>query len=138
VSTVSYMENVNEEDLMSKGQVKYENTYQLEPSERFPVKPMQMMLEEVLAEFLEEQTYEKDNCPKLTKSISDVVKSRAKELVNPRYKIICVAHIGQIGGQGVRIGSRCLWNTQHDNCANAVFKNSTLFAIASVYGIYYD
>ena len=72
VSTVSYMENVNEEDLMSKGQVKYENTYQLEPSERFPVKPMQMMLEEVLAEFLEEQTYEKDNCPKLTKSISDV------------------------------------------------------------------
>jgi len=115
-----------------------ENTFQLEPKYRFPVKPIRMMLEEVLAEFLEDQTYEQDNCPKLTKSISDVVKTRAKDLIDPRYKIICVAHIGQVGGQGVRIGSRCLWNTQHDNSATTMFKNSSLFAIASVYGIYYD
>lgn len=138
VSTVSYMENLHEDELTAARHIKYENTYRLEPSERFPLGAVRLMLEEVLTELLEEQTYERDNCPKLTKSISDTVKIRAKGLVDPRFKLICVTHIGQVQGQGVRIGSRCLWNTKHDNSATYMFKNSSLFAIASVYGIYFD
>jgi len=138
VSTVSYMENLQEEN-SNPGGIKYENTYKLEPTKGgFPVKLLNIMLEEVLTDFLEDQIYEQDNCPRFTKSISEIIKTKAKDIIDPRYKVICVTHIGQQSGQGIRIGSRCLWNTKHDNCASVVYKNSSLFAISSIYGIYYD
>merc|ERR1719489_489907 len=124
------MENLQEEN-SNFGGIKYENTYKLEPTKGgFPVK--------LLTNILEDQVYEQDNCPRFTKSISEIIKTKAKDLIDPRYKVICVTHIGQQSGQGIRIGSRCLWNTKHDNCASVVYKNSSLFAISSVYGVYYD
>lgn len=72
VSTVSYMENLQEENSNSGG-IKYENTYKLEPTKGgFPVKLLNIMLEEVLTDILEDQVYEQDNCPRFTKSISEV------------------------------------------------------------------
>ena len=72
------------------------------------------------------------------KSLSDVIKSRVKEMNFPRYKIICNVVIGQRQHQAIRFASRCLWNSNLVSCASASYENSTLFAIATVYGLYYD
>lgn len=67
-----------------------------------------------------------------------VIKAKVKELMIPRYKIICLVHIGQMGDQSIRIGSRCLWDHVNDSFACSEFKNNSLYAIASVYGVYYE
>jgi hypothetical protein len=41
----------------------------------------------------------------------------------PRYKIIVQSTIGQLKDQGVRVASRCLWDTSVDNYAAVNFQN---------------
>lgn len=65
-----------------------------------------------------------------------MVRARIKELMIPRYKIICLVHIGQLGNQCVRIGSRCLWDSAYDTFATYEFKNKSLFAVCTVYAVY--
>ena len=54
----------------------------------------------------------------------------------PRFKIVCMIHIGQLKEQSMRIGSRCLWDPTNDSFASFEFRNNSLFAIGTVYGIY--
>ena len=54
----------------------------------------------------------------------------------PRYKIIAIVHIGQLNDQGLRLGSRCLWDQGQDTFASYEFRNNSLFAVGTVYGVY--
>lgn len=119
-------------------EVVMENTFKMTPDRKFPEGDVRSILEEILTERLTSAKYDADQCRQLSKSISDTVKNRVKELNIHRYKIICLVHIGQLGNQAMRIGSRCLWDTNHDTFASFEFKNSSLFASATVYGVYFE
>ena len=41
----------------------------------------------------------------------------------PRYKIVVQVTLGQMKDQGVRVASRCLWDTQTDNYASVEYSN---------------
>jgi hypothetical protein len=41
----------------------------------------------------------------------------------PRFKLVCQATLGQMKDQGVRVASRCLWDTSVDNYASVNYKN---------------
>jgi len=79
-------------------------------------------------------------CAELTQhtSLPQVIKARVKDLVLPRYKIVVVTHIGQLSGQGMQISSRCLWDPATDTFSSYVFKNTSLFALAVVYAVYFE
>ena len=73
----------------------------------------------------------------LVKEIADKIKEQCKEKLNlPRYKLISQVTIGQRKDQGVRISSRCLWDTSTDQCASASFQNELIWASALVFGLY--
>ena len=115
-----------------------ENTFKMTPDKKFPERDVRSILTEILSETLADTKYDVDQCRQLSKTISDAVKNRVKELSVQRYKIICIVHIGQLGKQAVRIGSRCLWDTTFDSFASCEFKNTSLFAVATVYGVYFE
>ena len=117
---------------------KIENTYQMEPAKKFPEANVRDILKEVLAETLAEVNYEPNTCRQLTKTISDDVRHRVKEMRIPRYKIICLVHIGKLGKQAMRVGSRCLWDTNFDTYTSYEYKNGSIFAVATVYGVYFE
>ena len=119
-------------------EVAMENTFKMTPDRRFPERDVRSILKEILTERLAEAKYDADQCRQLSKSISDTVKNRVKDLNIQRYKIICLVHIGQLGNQAMRIGSRCLWDTNCDTFASFEFKNGSLFAAATVYGVYFE
>ncbi|KAG8507925.1 Tctex1 domain-containing protein 1, partial [Galemys pyrenaicus] len=112
VSTVSYMDEPNQSDEASLLPVRMENTYQLGPTKHFPVVTVNHILKDVLTHHLQDEQYEPEFCRQMTKTISEVIKARVKDLVIPRYKLIVIVHIGQLGGQSILIGSRCLWDTK--------------------------
>ena len=66
------------------------------------------------------------------------VKAQVKSMMLPRYKIICLVHIGQLLDQGLKVSSRCLWDASNDTSASYEFRNSSMFASAMVYGVYYE
>lgn len=48
-----------------------------------------------------------------------------------RYKIVVQMTIGQMEDQGVRVVSRCLWDTATDN-----YEHQSLWCSALVYGVH--
>lgn len=65
-----------------------------------------------------------------------MIRSRVKELQIPRFKVITVVTIGSVNGQGMTVGSRCLWDAAVDMQSSFEFKNQHLFAVGIVYGVY--
>lgn len=119
---------------------KIANTYKLKPDEdkRFQSKAVEDVMHEVLESQLSGVTYSADKCKYLTSSVADEVKEKIKQLKFDRFKIVCVVHIGQQEGQCMRIASRCLWDTAQDRMATSYFSGDTLFACATVFGIYQE
>ncbi len=54
----------------------------------------------------------------------------------PRYKIVVQVVLGQNKQQGVRVATRCLWDTETDNYASYTFTNESLWCTAMVFGLY--
>nr|XP_033773057.1 tctex1 domain-containing protein 1 isoform X2 [Geotrypetes seraphini] len=131
ISTVSYSEESGHYDEVVQPAVQMENTFQL-------VATVNNILEEVLTSYLQEERYEAELCRQMTKTISEVIKARVKDLMIPRYKIIVLIHIGQLNKQSMRIGSRCIWDTTNDTFSSYALQNGSLFAVANVYGVYFE
>ncbi|MBN3302226.1 TC1DA protein, partial [Amia calva] len=115
-----------------------ENTFQTAPAKRFPVATVNNILKDVLTSYLQEERYEAELCRQMTKTISEVIKARVKDLMIPRYKIIVLISIGQLNEQNMRVGSRCLWDPTNDTFSSYSFRNDSLFAVANVYAVYFE
>lgn len=80
-----------------------------------------------------------DGFETLSKDIADKIKEKIKCTLHiPRYKLVTQVTVGQMKDQGVRITSRCLWDTSTDNYATASFQNQHIWASAIVFGLYTD
>ncbi|CAK8675879.1 dynein light chain Tctex-type 5-B-like [Clavelina lepadiformis] len=124
--------------LMKKFSAKYQNTYKLDPDQRFETAKVQAITEQVLLDNLEDVEYNVAEARHLTKTISDKILKAVKHLGYTRHKIIAIVNIGQLRDQGIRLGSRCLWDTKRDNSATASYEGKTLWANATVFGVYYE
>ncbi|XP_071838432.1 dynein light chain Tctex-type 5-B-like [Apostichopus japonicus] len=136
MSTISYMDEPRESRI--EPPVSFEPTYQLGPEKHFPVTAVKSILKDVVGRHLDNRQYEPEFCKETTKAISEDVKSRVKLMKLGRYKIICLVHIGQLKDQGLHVTSRCLWDADSDNSSSFEYRNSTLFAVATVFGIYHE
>ena len=80
-----------------------------------------------------------DELENLSKDVADKIKEKCKQSLNiPRCKILVQVTIGQMKDQGVKITSRCLWDTATDNYATVSFQNQHIWASAIVFGLYAD
>ncbi|XP_066548003.1 dynein light chain Tctex-type 5-B [Amia ocellicauda] len=119
-------------------EIQFENTYKTKPDEgcHFNSAKFQGLLEATLDSYLGESGYSPVTCGQLSQNLSDLIRSKAKDITPPRYKLVCLVILGQCNDQGVQVASRCLWDTESDNFAVATVQNSSIFAVASVYGLY--
>ena len=116
----------------------YENTYKLEPAVKFESGKVTKIIETVLEEQLKDEVYDQKSCKQMVLTLSEIIKSRVKDLAYHNYKLVCVVSIGELKEQGFRMGSRCCWDVKWDNFATGNYKNKSLFAIGTVWGLYYE
>ncbi len=85
-------------------------------------------------------SYDAKKCPQQTKDLSDdILRETRNCLVNSsRYKLVSHIVIGQLTDQDVRVASRCLWDTQFDNCVCVTYKNNDLYAVVTLFAVYYE
>ena len=114
------------------------NTYQMEPERKFKPTEIQKLVYNVLEERLEDTTYDPDNCRHLVVSLANEIRHRVKQMGFARYKIVCMVDMGSIAEQGLRVASRCLWDKVQDSLGTATFKNESLFAVGTVFGVYHE
>ena len=70
----------------------------------------------------------------VTKSVRDSVRAGAYQL--NRYKLVVQVVIGEIKNQGLKITSKCLWDTNSDNYASYTHRTETYYCTAIVFGCY--
>ena len=143
VQSVSLMLGMRRRSLFrrdSKPKPKLENTYKTKPDEghEFRSAAVRSAVEDVLRIHLKDVTYDPKQIKTLTCQLSTMIQHKVKGLGFERHKLICNVIVGQRQDQGVNMTSRCLWDPVSDNWACAEFVNDTVFAIATVHGVYFD
>ena len=137
-----FMTPLSQKALSNRGgessKVTYENTYKMAPNVAFPENKIKEVVEKILSRELSNTQYDAENCREMTARISDIIKREIKDLDLDRYKLVCIVHIGQRGNQEIKVGSRCLWDVRLDTYISAEYQNTSLFAIATVFGIYFE
>ncbi|CAG5118781.1 unnamed protein product [Candidula unifasciata] len=124
-----------------KAPVQLQNTYRLgpTPSQTFQPRKAEDVMKSVLESYLGGEKYSTEICSNLVQQISDVIKSKIKDLgFSSRYKYVCLVTIGQNRRQGVAVASRSVWNPETDNFASASFSCGDLFAVANVFAAYFE
>jgi len=116
-----------------------ENTYRLGPTggERFSVSKVERLLDEFLTNYIGGEQYDAQKCSQMALQMSDIIKERVKKMDFRRHKLYCHVVIGQNLGQGMQVASRCLWDATNDCSATATYCNNSLFAVATVFAVYY-
>jgi len=123
-----------------KPPVKLQNTYKVGPNEdeKFNRCTVQNKLANILESFLAGEKYDEKKSPIMARNLTEVIRGRMRELAFPRYKIVVNVMIGHNNGQGMNCSSKFLWDDKNDNFATATYKGGNLFAIASVYGLFFE
>jgi hypothetical protein len=117
-----------------------ENTYRTEPTSGagFDQPRVERFLLELLEMRLKTERYEARNCSSLTTSLADVIKARMKKMGFSRHRLVVHVVVGEKRDQGLQACGRCVWDEKTDNFVTITYENSSLFVVASVYGIYYE
>lgn len=114
-------------------------TYIMKPEETelFYPSVVKKIADEVLLKFLDKQDFDEDESKTWILKISEEIKARVKSECNiPRYKVVVQVTLGQMKDQGVRVASRCLWDTSTDNYASTRYQNQSLWCCAMIFGLY--
>ncbi|KFQ27609.1 Tctex1 domain-containing protein 4, partial [Merops nubicus] len=105
---------------------------------KFNAGQVRRVLEGPLASALGTVVYSPQGSGPLVQSLAELLQSQAKEVVPPRYKLVCQVLLGQQGQQSLLVASRALWDPESDSFASATFTNASLFAVAIVHGVYFE
>ena len=105
---------------------------------RFVSYKVEEAMKEILKDQLQDVTYNAEQCSKLTQKLCSRIKEKAKEMSYPRYKLVVQVVLGEDTAQSVQMASRCLWDHNNDSFAAATYRNQSLYAIATVYGLYME
>ncbi|ELU09301.1 hypothetical protein CAPTEDRAFT_151877 [Capitella teleta] len=117
-----------------------EPTYKTQPDQKnkFCAEKAERILKDVLESHLHKVKYDAEHCSRLAHTLCSVIKARIKDEGYDRYRLIAQVIIGQDTEQGVQLASRCLWNPLSDNFAAATYRNSSVYSIGLIYGLYLD
>lgn len=116
----------------------WENTYRLEAHTKFLPDRVSSIIYQIFQDALTNKSYDPKKCTGLACELCDKIKMAVKQLGLPRHKIVSMVTIGQRRDEGLRVASRCLWNPAFDSYASCTFKNSSLFAVGTVYVCYFE
>ncbi len=117
---------------------KEEKSYAIRPHFRKKFRPLQVteIIQKALNEKLSKQKYHVDKATKWTKELTETIKASLKELDWDRYKYVVQVVIGEQRGEGIKMGTRCFWDSETDDFAKASFTNDSLFAVGVAFGVY--
>ncbi|XP_078261534.1 dynein light chain Tctex-type protein 2-like [Rhinoraja longicauda] len=134
-------DEVFEEPLMWKPSLvkqRLANTFKMVPDREFDFAAVAKRINEALQVKFKHKEFETKQFKALTLSLSDDIRSIAKELTPERFKIIVRVFMGELKNQGLTIASRFLWDPEHDSWCESQFQTTSFFVVVTVYAVYFE
>lgn len=101
---------------------------------QFRVDLIQNVCKEILDENLCDLKYNAARCRVLATELSERIRNEVRAITTSEYKVISTVSIGSLQSQ-LSVESRCLWLPQKDSFTSVSYKNSSIFAIATIFWI---
>ncbi|KAJ9580104.1 hypothetical protein L9F63_004246, partial [Diploptera punctata] len=114
------------------------NSYRLDPKNPFKPDRVRQVIKTILEKELHDLQYDPVKCGKQCMILSNDIRNKIKLLGFDRHKLICTVDIGEKSNQSVFTGVKFLWDPERDNFSFYSYENTYIFALATVYGIYYE
>lgn len=119
--------------------VKYENTYRLEPDIKFQSDKIRRIIKDILENELKDKIYKPEICVSHSKLLAEKIKQAVKAQEFDRYKLVVIVALGEKeANPSVSFTSRCMWNVSCDNYSEYVYRNSSLYAVGMVFAVSID
>jgi tctex1 domain-containing protein 2 len=106
-------------------------------AQKFKESEAKIVIQTALKRRLMETKYHPDNTSTWAKEIADDIKQEMKEKGWVRYKFVVHVVIAEQKGEGIKLACKCFWDRNTDAFAKDIFENKSIFAVATVYGVYY-
>jgi hypothetical protein len=139
---MSHSSRKSSQDVPMPPRVRYQNTYRTDPTDdsKFYAYKIEPRIYATLESHLKDKTYNPNKSLAMSKELSEEIMRETRNCLshNARYKLISHVSIGQQNGQDIRCTSRCLWDTNFDRFVSVVYKNDSLFAVATLFAVYYE
>ena len=113
-----------------------DSVIRLEYRDKVSVSSMKEIIKSTLDENLKDSKYDGEACANKTKELADTIRNSLKGLGTDRYKFVVQVVIGERREQGVRMGTRCFWDSNTDNQASETFINDQLYCVATAFAVY--
>lgn len=138
--SMSYSSRRSSENLAFQSRVKYQNTYRLAPDEntKFYGYKVEPKIYAALEHTLKGRAYDPAKCALLSKELSEKILHEIRNLISQRYKLVLHVSIGQNLNQDIRCASRCLWDANYDSYVSVNYKTNNLFAVATLFAVYFE
>jgi len=113
-------------------------TYRIDPTpdQHFRKSVGDAICKQIVDETLTDKEWNNEDETRWTVEITERIKQACKDLGLKRYKYVVQVTLGEVKKQGVRIASRCLWDTNNDNHSSYSFKNESLWCSAMLFACY--
>ncbi len=103
------------------------------------IKPdVEKVIEKVCVEKVGNKPYVFEEVQPLIKEICADIQQRVLQLGYERYKLVSQVSIIEVAQQGMRIGSRCLWDPEVDNYAEYTYSTPTMHVNVLMFGLYWE
>ena len=98
---------------------------------------VQRIIRDVLKVKLHDRIYEHEKLRYESGVISLEIRDRLRRICQDEtYKIAVNVFLGEIREDGIETGTQCVWNPKYDCIVCGYYKNSSLFAVATVFASY--
>ena len=114
----------------------FENSFKMVPDITFNSERARVLAEDILYRIFHGVKYEQKKCKELVVKASEELKECVKGLGCNRFKFVCVVYLGSLHSQGMAITSRCVMDQRYDRCTTASYRNSSLYVVATIYGVF--
>ena len=105
------------------------NIIRLTYKEKVPISSMKEILKITLEDKLTNLIYDNDKCDEIVKSLTNDIRIKLKGIGYDRYKFVVQVLLGERREQGIRMGTRCFWDSNTDNQASETFMNVSIFSM---------
>ncbi|XP_076439280.1 uncharacterized protein LOC143278136 [Babylonia areolata] len=110
-----------------------------EADKLFKLKAVEKTAKQVLGESLKDVVYDANGCRDLCPPIASAIVDKVQGFSLQGYKVVCVVSLGSLREKpGVQFGSRCLWNKDTDSFVSVKYSNGSVYAVALIFGLYFD
>ncbi|EFJ23397.1 hypothetical protein SELMODRAFT_99767, partial [Selaginella moellendorffii] len=103
---------------------------------KFRVGQVRDTIAAVLKEKLKGLVYDPETSPGVARDLADSIKSDLKDLEFERYKLVVQVVIGEVRGQSMQMASRCFWDLETDDYAEATYNDGNVFGVGVVFGMF--